>query len=77
MKHCIFAFAMAVALVAGAAVEEIELSDWRLQDATTVVEAEARAEGWYRQDSAKCPTEGQKLSQNGYEPKGWYKEPSQ
>ena len=54
------------------AVEEIEVGGWMLQDAT-VIEAAARAEGWYKQDSAKCPTEGQQLSQNGYEPKGWYK----
>ena len=55
-----------------AALEEVELTDWTLQDAT-VIETQARTEGWYRQDSAKMPTEGQHLSQNGYEPKGWYK----
>ena len=60
------------AAVSWGAIEELELTDWRLQDAT-VIEAEARKEGWYRQNSAKQPTEGEKLSLNGYDPKGWHK----
>lgn len=57
---------------AWAAVDGIELQDWRLQDAT-VVEAQARREGWFRQDSAKCPTEGREISKNGFDATGWYK----
>ena len=56
---------------AWAALEEIELTDWKLQDAT-LVEAQARKEGWFKYNSACQTTEGEKLSLNGYDPKGWY-----
>ena len=55
-----------------AALDEIELKDWTLQDAA-VVEAQAKREGWFRYNSACQTTEGEKLSLNGYDPKGWYK----
>ena len=71
-RMAITAGAALAAAAAFAALEEIELKDWRLQDAT-VVEEQARKEGWYRQNSAKQPTEGEKLSLNGFDPKGWYK----
>ena len=61
-------------LAAGAfaALDEIELKDWTLQDAT-VVEAQAKKEGWFKYNSACQTTEGEKLSLNGYDAKGWYK----
>lgn len=55
-----------------AALDEIELKDWTLQDAA-VVEAQAKREGWFKYNSACQTTEGEKLSLNGYDPKGWYK----
>lgn len=55
-----------------AALDEIELKDWTLQDAA-VVESQAKREGWFRYNSACQTTEGEKLSLNGYDPKGWYK----
>ena len=55
-----------------AAIDEIELKDWKLQDAT-VIEAQAKKEGWYKQNSACQPTEGERLSLNGFDAKGWYK----
>ena len=49
-----FALAAASMLVPAAilaASDEIELKDWKLQDAT-VIEAQAKKEGWYKQNSA-------------------------
>ena len=71
-KNIIVAGLALTAAVSWGAIEELELTDWQLQDAT-VIEAAARKEGWYKQNSAKQPTEGEKLSQNGYDPKGWHK----
>ena len=70
-----FTVAMAGMLVPAAilaAIDEIELKDWKLQDAT-VIEAQAKKEGWYKQNSACQPTEGERLSLNGFDAKGWYK----
>ena len=55
-----------------AAICEVELKDWTMQDAT-VVEAQAKKEGWYKQNSAKQPTEGERISRNDFDVKGWYK----
>ena len=70
-----FTLAVASMLVPAAilaAIDEIELKDWKLQDAT-VIEAQAKKEGWYKQNSACQPTEGERLSLNGFDAKGWYK----
>lgn len=74
MKLQRFVLACSLFATAGAfgALEEMVLGGWQLQDAT-VVEAQARKEGWYKQNSACQPTEGETLSRNGYEAKGWYK----
>ena len=61
-----------LAMSAFAALDEVEVRDWQLQDAA-VIEKQARREGWFKENSAKQTTEGERLSLNGFDAKGWYK----
>ena len=68
-----FAAAFFANSAAAQSLNQIELSSgWQMQDAT-VVEKEAKGEGWYRQGSSKLPEEGRQVSRNNYEPNKWYK----
>lgn len=66
-------FALFAAALSAQNLNQIELSsDWYMQDAT-VIERQAKKEGWYRQGSAKLPEEGRSVSRNDFKVENWYK----
>lgn len=66
-------FALFAATLSAQNLNQIELSsDWYMQDAT-VIERQAKKEGWYRQGSDKLPEEGRTVSKKDFNVENWYK----
>lgn len=66
-------FALFAAALSAQNLNQIELSSgWQMQDAT-IIEKQAKIEGWYRQGSGKLPEEGRSVSKGDFKTDNWYK----